>query len=1387
MKKIILIFSVILTVFGLFISGLPSILQWTGMDEPLKQFIIPRLIDTTRSAIDINQFRIGLNRIELSDVSVELIEKRTQLSIKSIQFKLNLPGLLFRPLSPQNAVDAVYLQQPTLTIAAPALFPDSSANQMPALEETMTASKINTLLKNINRITAINEVIIRDGCIQWQLPDGAIAPMVQKLNGKLFMFDSTQISLKAEGSLITSDKANFNIDTDLDFQNLVWNCQLNFNEIGFGKSFFNPFPDQLSLSNGILSGHLFIKNKSLIPDSTITHGIIKVSQFSGEIFGHVFSDTRLQAEITDNHCHLTDFSGKYFENRFVLTGDFDNILKPVLRGAYQLPDVHPGSIINSFSLLQRIALAAHGDVEYDFMNGQLKARLCSDSIAIDGRTALRGIVADFCMQKDQLFCNHFSGNFGKARFSGEAAYDASGQKLTVSLKSAMPSANGILLDRLFDKTQEAGVDFSWYAADKTLRGNWRYSIAAPDDTLLTIRGILSGEQDRLSLKLTHSDHPGVMVQAMIENLYQKPSLVQARLVNLPLSDFTTNALFINLLKNRSTEISLSGNLDQLQGRFDVTDPRSLRQIVYLNTLIDGIGRDKIHINGNLDVFFYSARFNIDIDKNGLQGKLVSAEGLDGDIGVSFGETHAVTGLLRLHDFNVIRAFSDSLSRDDFRFMGNLDGFIELSGSLSDPKVNGRLSGDKFVFHDIGYYQAEADFQADTSQVLLDTIQISLNNWPVLNGHGQVNLTERTVKASCWGTDLDAEQIFNTLLPQQKILNGTASYTINLAGNLDAPELSADLRLINGRFDRIAFDSVAVQLHDRLSPGGNFTTLQSHFLQIDNFSVQRKDAFYLNGRGELPLSSGEPIDLDFSFKGDAFGFIPLWVPFFEHGSCNADIRVTLGGTNDRIRIVDGYARIEDGVLRLQQVAPYISNINGIIEKPRDSNQVNFIDFNATVNKQVLTINTVRNIKPAGYSELKNWYFKGTDLDFGILQLETSAGGVEVNIPGLMTGEDVTRLYLSGKNENERFYFAGPVKHPVAYGMATMYNSRVTYPFLGGGTASKKVSPALQFLMDMDWQVLVKSGEDVQYFREIPAYIDNVNMEVYVDESSPGLEFHGIIQAGTFKPEGKLTCSRGRLEYLDQNFKVDYFSMEFTDADQYPVIAGRAWTTIRDSVGAIPKTIYLQLYARDEESGEEKQQGNWENFRFKLVSADPKIGESQEQVLAYLGFSVENIREKATSVGSAMTERYVFRPLFRPIERALERNLGVDLVRFNSNIARNLFYGSVGFSNPDRMGKKMLNPYHSNAPYLFLVQSSEVTLGKYLTQDLYLTYTGQLVSLNDQSQTMIDFNHSFGVEYRFLRNVLLEFEYDRELMNYYNMANQKQYLEDFKIRLRHSFSF
>ena len=655
--------------------------------------------------------------------------------------------------------------------------------------------------------------------------------------------------------------------------------------------------------------------------------------------------------------------------------------------------------------------------------------------------------------------------------------------------------------------------------------------------------------------------------------------------------------------------------------------------------------------------------------------------------------------------------------------------------------------------------------------------------PILSGNLKYSTGEQYISGSFIGNEIDLDPIISTINPDNKFLNGIVSYNLTLAGKIDVPKLSGNMQIQNGELKKIPFDHLDMSFSDSLKPFSPITDLKNHIFTFKNMDFEKIGNYHITASGQIPFNYTDPLSVKGIFIGDILGFVPRLNKFFVDGSSLSEIEFKLGGTVNRIRIESGYAEIEKGELWLDKVVPYIENIHGRIEIAEGTNQIDFKNFKAEVDDAILTINTLRDITLPSGNKLENWYFKGTDLDFGILQLETSNRGVAVNIPGLMLEDDNAKFFLTGLYENEKFYFAGPAKHPRLRGTVTLYDSRFTFPFLTNSQPGTKRSVVIQFLENIDWDILVKSGEDVVYFREIPAYIDKVYTEAYIDEASEGIHFKGIIEKGSFKPVGFANSNRGRLEYLDQSFRVDRFEVEFSPNDMLPYVSGRAWTTIRDSVGAIPRTIYLQLYAVDPETGEEKQQGSWEDFKFKLVSANPKDGETQESVLASLGFSVGNIKDKATSVGGAVTERILIRPLLRPIERALEKGFGVDLVRINSNIAKNLFFSSLG----NEYNQMTINPVVGETPYLFLMQSSELTVGKYISQDLYLTYTGQLVSLYDQAETSFDFNHSFGIEYRFLRNVLLEIEYDRELMGYMQIPNQKQYLEDIKIRLRHSFAF
>ncbi|MCB0269736.1 MAG: hypothetical protein KDH95_16375, partial [Calditrichaeota bacterium] len=289
------------------------------------------------------------------------------------------------------------------------------------------------------------------------------------------------------------------------------------------------------------------------------------------------------------------------------------------------------------------------------------------------------------------------------------------------------------------------------------------------------------------------------------------------------------------------------------------------------------------------------------------------------------------------------------------------------------------------------------------------------------------------------------------------------------------------------------------------------------------------------------------------------------------------------------------------------------------------------------------------------------------------------------------------------------------------------------------------------------------------------------------------------------DGSVESSRGRVEYLDVNFRVERFGAEFNVYEIYPEVYGTAYTTVRTeeydpvfgvtggdtsaaAIGgeSVPRDILLKLYVTDPVTGKEVSKGRWEDFRFKLISRENPYGETQEQLLASLGYSFRNLQYKAGEVGLTLTQNFLIRPLFRPIERQLERKLKLDYVRVRSNFASYLLY--LSFQDRTKIFNRptFLLVNNNLDPALQLLQSSELTLGKYVLKDVYMSYTGQLVAGVDDSKLGV--NHTLGVEYRLLYNWLLEVEMSKfQFDPFYNIDNSRDLSRDFRIRLRRSITF
>ncbi|KAA3654749.1 MAG: hypothetical protein DWQ10_17625, partial [Calditrichaeota bacterium] len=169
-------------------------------------------------------------------------------------------------------------------------------------------------------------------------------------------------------------------------------------------------------------------------------------------------------------------------------------------------------------------------------------------------------------------------------------------------------------------------------------------------------------------------------------------------------------------------------------------------------------------------------------------------------------------------------------------------------------------------------------------------------------------------------------------------------------------------------------------------------------------------------------------------------------------------------------------------------------------------------------------------------------------------------------------------------------------------------------------------------------------------------------------------------------------------------------------------------------------------------------------------------SQMHVLSMLGYDPEDIvdRDRTTNIIGASTENLFLRPLLRPVERTLERSLGLDVVRFNSRFTQNFLNRS---------------PLYSDFTTRVL-QNTQLTLGKYISNKMYFLYTGRFATNNDAPGELnfllpntIELKHSLDLEYRFNPSLLLQLGYKYNEATYLLPKSR----QDKNILIRYTFPF
>jgi hypothetical protein len=205
------------------------------------------------------------------------------------------------------------------------------------------------------------------------------------------------------------------------------------------------------------------------------------------------------------------------------------------------------------------------------------------------------------------------------------------------------------------------------------------------------------------------------------------------------------------------------------------------------------------------------------------------------------------------------------------------------------------------------------------------------------------------------------------------------------------------------------------------------------------------------------------------------------------------------------------------------------------------------------------------------------------------------------------------------------------------------------------------------------------------------------------------------------------------------------------------------------------IYLKLYVVDHITGERRERGRWGDFVFIL---EDDAGSSQEQILAALGYSPGTVSSKVSALGGTILSGVVLRSFIHPIERRLENILQIDVIRLQPTFAQHLFESQI--LGIDSTAGTM--PQSQIGWGAYFLRQSQLTVGKYLGDDVFLSYNGTFKTALDAANVrQYGFLHRWNLDYRIRPvsgNLVLTLGYEYDSL---------EKLTDKKVSLRYSFVF
>lgn len=722
----------------------------------------------------------------------------------------------------------------------------------------------------------------------------------------------------------------------------------------------------------------------------------------------------------------------------------------------------------------------------------------------------------------------------------------------------------------------------------------------------------------------------------------------------------------------------------------------------------------------------------------------------------------VTGL-SLHKLPIPKALWTRTQAD-----ATLSGFVRLQGPMNSPDWTTNIAMVDGAAFGVCDYWMNLYAVGDGGYVYLRNFELGRGVRKILEASGEIDAGRHQVAIVVEIGAARAEDFVLALTGRRGIISGELDGRGTIVGTLPGVVIEAELSVRDGELgDEIRIDEFAVALQVITDPRGLC------LLSIPRCTFAKNDAYSFTGSAEIQPIENKTLNAQIEGQGDFLDILDQMDRTFRTAGSQGDFRLDFGGTLDHPEFLGGHLTVSNGQFYYSDATPgkigteieVHINTAGVV----DTGSIVFRSNDHWIQIQSLSENE---IIPAGLQPI---IIPGVRLNLGVLSLRTSENAMPLRIPGFMkpewlgdflTGNDgISPLTISTWDEH-RLLFEGGMQ---------ITNARLTFPFVdGGGGPMKKVTRwIVDRLYEGQWNVDIAVGEGNRYdveitglknsemfsplrgspvFERLADYLDHLSIDAIIDPTDQSLQVRGSLMDTSFYLNGRLSSRRGKVDYLDQTFLVDYFYSDFDGTDVMPILEGRATTTGIDTLGrSVP--VYLTMYQIDRETETRQKRGRLSNITYVLEN---EAGDASEQVLSLLGYDMGDVRGKAEELVATSVARAIGRHWLNPLARRLERWMMLDEVSLSPG------KGRWSLANRGSRSKVSVDSLQENTAVRFF-SGSQVTVGKYLTRDIFLTYTGELAEGEIELGSRMGFIHSWNLEYRIeplSRDLVLDFavEYD-----------------------------